>query len=575
MSAFAGVYQLDRGRTLSTSIIEKLRRGFATPDELTRSYRSGQFAVFKFDFGAFDGIGYLENGDAVALVAGEPLMAPTKAATPSREDDLRTLQAELKIGNLGILTHCQGTFAGCFYDSHKHSLLLATDKLGSRPVYFWQGDEHLYFSSFLKTFERMEVIPKRLDMTAFCEQFVFGAPLGTKTLYEDIKILRDGQYLQLDSARCTISEYFQWQKVEAHQRSGQQQAELCYEAFTEAVRCRSMASETAHSFLSGGLDSRCIVAALHDQGKKITAFNLSEPGDQDALFAKQYADLINIEYVSARRSATFDGSTKALFQDAVTKLRAAAGSSRWSKRIFSGDGGSVGMGFVYLDARIMDLMKSGAVDDSIRHFLRQSGTIPLRILNKKIADEYGDVLAQGMRTELEELRECSPEHRIFLFLLRNDQRCHLHGFYELLDELRVELILPFFDGRLLQAVVSAADLRPMLLHRFYHEWLKCFPATTYAVPWQTYPGHLTCPVSADDRAVNQWKHVKDTVWTREAPWFDRCRRVSLKGGLSKRYIRSEQVWMSLLLHGLRFRNYGYVFRFCVKLAELQPLCTDG
>ncbi len=575
MSAFAGVYQLDRGRTLSPSVIEKLRRAFATPDELTRSYRSAQFAVFKFDFGAFDGIGYLENDDAVAVVAGEPLMAPTKVVTPSRQEDLRTLQTELKIGNLNILTHCQGTFAACFYDSQNHSLLLATDKLGSRPVYFWQGDEHLYFSSFLKTFERLEVIPKRLDVTAFCEQFVLETPLGSKTLYEEIKILRDGQFLRMDSGRCTISEYFQWQKVEAQQRSGEQQAELCYEAFTEAVGCRSVASEAAYSFLSGGLDSRCIVAALHDQGKKITAFNLSEPGDQDAVFAKQYADLINIDYVSVRRSATFDGSTKALFQDAVTKLRSVVDSSRWSKRIFSGDGGSVGMGFVYLDAHIMDLMKSGAVDDAIRYFLRQSGAIPLRILNKKIADEYGDVLAQGMRAELEELRECSPEHRMFLFLLRNDQRRHLHGFYELLDELRVELILPFFDSRLLEAVVSAADLRPMLRHRFYHKWLKCFPATTYAVPWQTYPGHLACPISTEERTVNQWKRTKDTGWTREAPWFDQCRRVSLKGGLPKQYIQSEQVWISLLLHGLRVRNYGYVFRFCVKLADLQRRCTDG
>ena len=46
----------------------------------------------------------------------------------------------------------------------RNTLLLATDKLGSRPVYYVRTGRYLYFSSFLKTLTRLSGIPKRLNI---------------------------------------------------------------------------------------------------------------------------------------------------------------------------------------------------------------------------------------------------------------------------------------------------------------------------------------------------------------------------------------------------------------------------
>ena len=94
-------------------------------------------------------------------------------------------------------------------------------------------------------------------------------------------------------------------------------------------------------------------------------------------------------------------------------------------------------------------------------------------------------------------------HSLYCFLMLNDQRHHLHGFYESCHEHRYDLQLPFFDGRFLECAASVpAESR--LYHRFYSLVLKEFPAHVTSVAWQTYPEHDPCPLPLPQGALQQW-----------------------------------------------------------------------
>ena len=113
-------------------------------------------------------------------------------------------------------------------------------------------------------------------------------------------------------------------------------------------------------------------------------------------------------------------------------------------------------------------------------------------------------------------------------------------------------------------------------HTFYHEWLKLFPPSTTAVPWQTYPGHEPCPVSLPEGVPTQWDWDFSAVKNQRDRDFGAVKKRIRKSVLSEavRMILSKD-WpdsilnryifaLYILAHCLRLGDYSYV----VKMAKL-------
>ena len=87
------------------------------------------------------------------------------------------------------------------------------------------------------------------------------------------------------------------------------------------------------------------------------------------------------------------------------------------------------------------------------------------------------------------------------------------------------------------------------------------------MPWQTYPGHLPCPVADENPPPNQWSMKSrhgDTL-------MRRCLAAALSPGFAP-VLRRSTVLAAVALHGMGFGDCTYLFKACL---NVQARCGAG
>jgi len=572
MTLFAGVYSFKPEGNIDNEIIQQLKSSLSRKAGEFNVFSNHTVAIVKYDCKAFGVPGFAENSTSVVALAGEPYLSEVDGIEYSRYSDLLTISEQLIRGNLEILTSCRGTYSICLYDKNENSLVLATDKLGERPIYYFIGDDFLFFSSRLAVLEKVDRIPKKMNLSAFIEERAFGVPLGNNTYYCDIKLLRDGQYLQCQKDLKKIAHYFRWDHIAPRKRSAEELQQQCFNAFKSAVSCRIKEINEVFACLSGGLDSRSVVSILNSFGKKVTAFNFSRPGEQDEGYAAQYAEYSGIDYIATKRPPA-GWTWGATISDALDNAKGdVAGRIKHLRLVFTGDGGSVGVGHVYMSDELISLLKQERIDEALRFFMKKRG-FPRRIFRKDILSALADIPFESLKREFDDIEGADPGRKFYLFLLRNDQRRHLHQFFEDIDLNGVELLLPFYDSRLLETIVSA-PVEGFIGHRFYHEWLRLFPPDFQAVPWQTYHGHLPCPVPHDSSFIDQWSLNKKEKFKPGGASLRQWLGIIFAKNFPNEMIKRSMIGAAFILYYLRIEDYAYIYSFMDKFQKYYIKCSE-
>jgi len=190
-------------------------------------------------------------------------------------------------------------------------------------------------------------------------------------------------------------------------------------------------------------------------------------------------------------------------------------------------------------------------------------------------DTNGRIASRGVLGELERSEEPDLERRFLLFLMTNDQRRHLDGHFEEIDAHGVELQLPFFDADFLKEILSLPASR-LRKHRFYHDLLHHLPEVIMAVPWQTYPGHLPCPVASGHRFPSQWgsertrerRRIEAEARRRRLAWL---RTMALARDFPTGMISRPRLLAAGLAYRARIRDYHYVVDFAHRVHRFARL----
>src|ERR1051326_493434 len=70
-------------------------------------------------------------------------------------------------------TQFNGMFAFALWDETKQRLFIARDRLGVKPLYYYEGDDQFVFGSELKALLRNPSVPKEIDPEAIAEYLTF------------------------------------------------------------------------------------------------------------------------------------------------------------------------------------------------------------------------------------------------------------------------------------------------------------------------------------------------------------------------------------------------------------------
>jgi asparagine synthase (glutamine-hydrolysing) len=206
------------------------------------------------------------------------------------------LRALVRSGPSG-LEALRGMFAFAFLDVPGRKLLLARDRLGVKQLYFADVPAGFFFASEPKALVALPWIRAEFAEEQLAAYFTFRCVPAPHTLFRGIGKLPAGSLLtyDLDTRRRRLERY--WTLPSEREDAGPHvrpaEALDAFEAsFLEAVRRRLVADVPVGAFLSGGLDSSTVVAAMRRLGHpEIRTFTAAFPGsrDDEAAFARRVA----------------------------------------------------------------------------------------------------------------------------------------------------------------------------------------------------------------------------------------------------------------------------------------------
>jgi asparagine synthase (glutamine-hydrolysing) len=178
-----------------------------------------------------------------------------------------------------LVERLNGMFAFAVWDEPRQRLLLARDRAGEKPLYYWYNGEELVFASDLRAFLVHPRIPTALDPVAlrrYLTHDFFPAPLSP---LQGVRKLPAGHLLIAEGCKITIRQYWDladyFIQPELARRSVGDLADELDHRLGEAVRRRSRSDVPFGLFLSGGIDSSAVLSHLAEQqGDGVPVFSI-------------------------------------------------------------------------------------------------------------------------------------------------------------------------------------------------------------------------------------------------------------------------------------------------------------
>lgn len=418
----------------------------------------------------------------------------------------RTLLREESGKDQPALGAISGDFGFAFHDTVTDSLQLLTDKLGIRALFVFHTPDRVWFASSLRVMERLPAVRKVMDLRAVTEMAFFGWPLGDRTPYLDIRVLRPGERLRIDATRVRADYYWRWNTLPAWRGNRADSVADLASRFRTAIRRRRGADARVFSLLSGGLDSRMIAAALREQGAEVVACNFSPTGTQDQIYSGEAARALGCRYSSLplRRGRTPD--LYAQLSDAWrTGMIDSGGPVDRPHWVITGIGGSTGFGAVFWDEELIGYFRSGRTREGVEFFIKRMGwQLIERLYRREDLARMREALVEGVLEQLRDFPCEDPARSFHLFEMMNDQRRHLHAHWDNAAVHGLQFHVPYFDSQFLERMLSI-PLDWTLFHDLYYQWMEQFDPAARSVPWQVYPGHKPCPIRPIQPAPTQWE----------------------------------------------------------------------
>lgn len=182
-----------------------------------------------------------------------------------------------------FLKYLNGQFAFAVWDRSKGKLLLGRDRLGIRPLFYYNNGCRLVFGSEIKTLFADSNIPRSLDTQTLSDIFTCWAPLGHLTAFKGIYQLLPGHYAIFDHKGLSTHAYWHLSFTSSNNgsRSLENWAEELGELLEDATRIRLRADVPVGAYFSGGLDSTYITSLVKRRfNNKVCTFSVRFTDDR-------------------------------------------------------------------------------------------------------------------------------------------------------------------------------------------------------------------------------------------------------------------------------------------------------
>ncbi len=212
------------------------------------------------------------------------------------------------------LSQLNGMFGIAIWDDRKQTLLVARDRLGVKPLYYYEDAGWLAFASELKALLVCDFVPRRPDRSAIADFLALRYVRAPRSPFEGVRKLLPGHYVTADASGVSQSRY--WNLADHTSPLALSEADAVERLrwlLQDSVRIRLRSDVPVGAFLSGGIDSSTITAyAARQSSAPLRTFTVDFGGD--SFDEVRYARLV------ARALGTEHHETVATVEDALQQL---------------------------------------------------------------------------------------------------------------------------------------------------------------------------------------------------------------------------------------------------------------
>ena len=179
--------------------------------------------------------------------------------------------------------HIDGMFAVAVWDDRSRTGLLARDRMGKKPLYYWRDGGAVYFASELKALLSLPGFRRELDLEALHHYLSYKHVPHPLTIFKGVRMLPPGHRLVVRPGRePEVSRYWQlsFAPRNGHAPDEPEAVDELLARLRTAVRRRFMSDVPVGFFLSGGIDSSLTTAlAAEVAPERVKTFTLTYQDD--------------------------------------------------------------------------------------------------------------------------------------------------------------------------------------------------------------------------------------------------------------------------------------------------------
>ena len=190
-----------------------------------------------------------------------------------------------------------GMFAFCLYDTRSERLLLARDRMGIKPFYFYQNGKVFVFGSEIKGILASADVTPQQETGVLDEYLIFRSLADSRTFFSGVRAIKPGTCMVLSPEGSRTYTYWSPERKLIEARESETVNRIV-ETLSASVQRQMVSDVPLGTLLSGGVDSSWVSALAGLRNERLRTFTVGfeETAYDETAYAKLLAGTFNLDY---------------------------------------------------------------------------------------------------------------------------------------------------------------------------------------------------------------------------------------------------------------------------------------
>lgn len=198
-----------------------------------------------------------------------------------------------------FIPRLRGFFSIVIWDKAQQTLIVATDRFGLRPIYYYRSNNKILFGSEVKALLSACNDLPQTDWHAISDFLLFGMPFGDRTFFHDISLVPPATIIKLSFKSESSMKYWDLR----FNGNSKEYSDIDHAADALATALEESLSDSLTGAgnidipISGGLDSRCIALGCGDK-VPLRSYTFGGPDSVDLQIGPKIANELKIPNIA-------------------------------------------------------------------------------------------------------------------------------------------------------------------------------------------------------------------------------------------------------------------------------------